>query len=72
MCTCIHEGHSKVYSRLSDGCHRHINTRQVSHLRPQLTNHTGPLAVLEATVGVGRLQLELVLEFNFFGQGLNL
>lgn len=67
-----HVGHGKVHGRLPDGGDGHVNDGHVGLLGPQVSNHTGPPTVLEATVAASLYQVELVLELDLFGQLLKI
>ena len=67
-----HVGHGKVHGRLPDGGDGHVDDGHVSLLGPQVSNHTGPPTVLEATVAASLYQVELVLELDLFGQLLKI
>lgn len=67
-----HVGHGKVHGRLPDGGDGHVDDGHVGLLGPQVRNHPGPPAVLEATVAASLNQVELVLELDLFGQLLKI
>ena len=68
--TCVHVGHGEVHGGLPDGGDAHVDDGHVRLLGPQLADHPGPLAVLQAPVRSVRLHVKLKLKLEILGQGL--